>query len=74
MWPVVSLAGITGSKRQWPAISGAGCARDAKKPAFGCAYTATEDADLQVFYGSDGTRTRDLRRDSWASRLAVDRR
>jgi hypothetical protein len=23
--------------------------------------------------GSDGTRTRDLRRDSWASRVAVDR-
>jgi hypothetical protein len=24
---------------------------------------ATEHADLQDFYGSDGTRTRDLRRD-----------
>jgi hypothetical protein len=28
-----------------------------------CAEPATENADLQDFSGSDGTRTRDLRRD-----------
>jgi hypothetical protein len=36
-----------------------------KKPAVVCAEIETKDPDLQdVFYGSDGTRTRDLRRDS----------
>ena len=54
MWPVVSLAGITGSKRHWPAISGAGCARDAKKPAVGCAYTGNKRWIFRDFTGATG--------------------
>ena len=53
-------AGIRGSRRVWAATSGAGYARDEMKPAVDMSNTY---ADLQGFYGSDGTRTRDLRRD-----------
>jgi hypothetical protein len=62
-WPVILLRGLparSGSLRQFQADSGAGSARDEKKPAVDMSNTY---ADLQDFYGSDGTRTRDLRRD-----------
>ncbi len=49
-----------GSLRRFQADSRAGSARDEKKPAVVMSKTYT---DLQDFYGSDGTRTRDLRRD-----------
>ena len=39
-----------------------------------CLRGATKIPICRAFDGSDGTRTRDLRRDSSASRLAVDRR
>jgi len=46
-------------------ISSAESAREAgRKPAVVRAKTDNKESDLQdVFYGSDGTRTRDLRRD-----------
>jgi len=61
--PVILLGGLpatAGSLRRFQADSRAGSARDAEKPAVVMSNTY---ADLQVFYGSDGTRTRDLRRD-----------
>src|SRR5919198_3841162 len=62
-WPVIPFRGLAarpGSLRQFQADSRAGSARDEKKPAVVMSNTSI---DLQVFYGSDGTRTRDLRRD-----------
>jgi hypothetical protein len=61
--PVVLLRGLpatAGSLRRFQADSRAGSTRDEKKPAVVMLNTY---ADLQDFYGSDGTRTRDLRRD-----------
>src|SRR6266536_1668969 len=61
--PVILLRGLpatAGSLRRFQADSHAGSARDEKKPAVVMSNTY---ADLQHFYGSDGTRTRDLRRD-----------
>jgi hypothetical protein len=59
------LAAVAGSVRDSPcgmcAGGGAAGGRLRLKP-------ATEDAALQVFYGSDGPRTRDLRRDRRARR------
>src|SRR6266571_8667730 len=49
-----------GSLRRFQADSGAGSARDEKEA--GGRYVK-DIYDLQDFYGSDGTRTRDLRRD-----------
>jgi hypothetical protein len=48
-----SLRGICGSAPDAPAISGAGSAWDAEKPAV---VTLNTYADLQDFYRSDGTR------------------
>src|SRR5919198_2871601 len=62
-WPVIPFRGLAarpGSLRQFQADSRAGSARDEKKPAVVMSNTCI---DLQDFYGSDGTRTRDLRRD-----------
>jgi hypothetical protein len=61
--PAVHLAGIDGKKRLQPAIAvrdvrGIGGDRQSHAP-----WQTTEDADLRGFYGSEGTRTRDLRRD-----------
>ena len=61
--PVILLRGLparSGSLRRFHADSGAGSVRDEKKLAVDMSNTY---ADLQEFYGSDGTRTRDLRRD-----------
>src|SRR5207249_2993759 len=58
--PVILPAGICGFAPHAPAISSAGSTRDEKKPAVIMSKTYT---DLQGSYGSDGTRTRDLRRD-----------
>jgi hypothetical protein len=61
--PVILLRGLpapAGSLRGFQADSRAGSARDAEKPAIVMSNTY---GDLQDFYGSDGTRTRDLRRD-----------
>src|SRR6266508_2830977 len=61
--PVILLRGLpatAGFLRRFQADSRAGSARDEKKPAVVMSNTY---ADLQDFYGSDGTRTRDLRRD-----------
>ena len=61
--PVILLRGLAataGFLRRFQADSRAGSARDAEKPAVVMSNTYT---DLQDFYGSDGTRTRDLRRD-----------
>jgi hypothetical protein len=61
--PVILLRGLpatAGSLRRFQADSRAGSARDDKKPAVVMSNTY---ANLQDFYGSDGTRTRDLRRD-----------
>ncbi len=68
--PVILLRGfpaIGGSLRRFQADSRAGSARDEKKPAVVMSITST---DLQDFYGSDGTRTRDLRRDRPVMALA----
>ena len=54
------LPARAGSLRRFQADSGAGSARDEK--AAGGRYVK-DIYDLQDFYGSDGTRTRDLRRD-----------
>jgi hypothetical protein len=51
---------MPGSLRRSRADSGAGFARDEEEA--GGRYV-NDIYDLQVFYGSDGTRTRDLRRD-----------
>src|ERR687888_2664441 len=61
--PVILLRGLAaraGSLRRFQANSRARSARDEKKPAV---VTSNTYADLQDFYGSDGTRTRYLRRD-----------
>jgi hypothetical protein len=49
-----------GSERLFPARDERGMKRSRRSF---CAEPATENADLQDFSGSDGTRTRDLRRD-----------
>ena len=49
-----------GSLRRFQADSGAGSARDAEEAS---GRYVKDIYDLQDFYGSDGTRTRDLRRD-----------
>jgi hypothetical protein len=49
-----------GSERLFPARDERGMKRNRRSF---CAEPATENADLQAFIGSDGTRTRDLRRD-----------
>jgi hypothetical protein len=54
--------GIRGSGRVCPAISGAGYAQDERKPAGVQPRTRRKDMICRD-YGSDGTRTRDLRRD-----------
>src|SRR6266849_4651110 len=62
-WPVILLRGLpasAGSLPRFQADSLAGSARDEMKPAV---VTSNTYADLQDFYGSDGTGTRDLRRD-----------
>src|SRR5204863_7350667 len=61
--PVILFRGLpasVGSLRRFQADSRAGSTRDEKKPAVVMSNTCT---DLQDFDGSDGTRTRDLRRD-----------
>ncbi len=66
--PVIFLRGLpamVGSLRRSQADSRAGSTRDQQKPAVVMSNTY---ADLRVFYGSDGTRTRDLRRDRPARR------
>ncbi len=60
------LPATAGSLRRFQADSCAGSPRDEKKPAVVLSNTY---ADLQVFYGSDGTRTGDLRRDRPVWRL-----
>jgi hypothetical protein len=70
--PVILLRGLpapAGSVRRFQADSRAGSARDEKKPAVVMSNTST---DLQDFYGSDGTRTRDLRRDRPVWRFRAD--
>jgi hypothetical protein len=63
MWPVIPRAGINGSRRLRPAIS-RGDERGMKETRRSFSSSRREeDADLQGVYGSDGTRTRDLRRD-----------
>jgi hypothetical protein len=61
--PAIHLAGIAGKNRLPPAIA----VRDVRGMKRGRRSFApkptTKDADLQELYGSDGTRTRDLRRD-----------
>jgi hypothetical protein len=62
-WPVILVRGLpdtSATLRRFQADSGAGSARDERKPAVVMSNTST---GLQDFYGSDGTRTRDLRRD-----------
>ena len=62
-WPVILLRGLParpGSLRRFQAASGAGSARDEEEA--GGRYVK-DIYDLQGLYGSDGTRTRDLRRD-----------
>jgi hypothetical protein len=62
-WPVIHVRGLpaaSGTLRRFQVDSRAGYARDEKKPAVVMSNTSS---DLQEFYGSDGTRTRDLRRD-----------
>jgi hypothetical protein len=61
--PAIHLAGIAGKNRLLPAIA----VRDVRwidrdRRSF-APDQSTKHADLQGFYGSDGTRTRDLRRD-----------
>src|SRR6266487_6090752 len=63
-------AGTTGSDPRAPAIPGAGSPRDAEKPAVVLSNTY---ADLQDFYGSDRTRTRDLRLTGRSWRLRAER-
>src|SRR5438093_2407867 len=61
--PVILLRGLpatAGFFRRFQADSRAGSARGEKKPAVVMSNTY---ANLQDFYGSDGTRTRDLRGD-----------
>jgi hypothetical protein len=64
---VILLRGVpatAGSVRRFEAASRAGSTRDAKKPAVDCAKTGNKRRPIcRYFYGSDGTRTRDLRRD-----------
>jgi hypothetical protein len=70
-WPVILFRGLaarSGSLRRFQADSRAGSARDEKKPAVDMSNTST---DLQGFYGSDGTRTRDLRRDRCAQTVSA---
>jgi hypothetical protein len=58
------LPAMTGFLRGLQADSRAGCARDERGGRRSITPSrATKDANLQVCYGSDGTRTRDLRRD-----------
>jgi hypothetical protein len=62
-WPVILLRGLParrGALRRFQDDSGAGFARDDEEA--GGRYVK-DRYDLQGFYGSDGTRTRDLRRD-----------
>src|SRR6266542_3370249 len=66
--PPVILAGRLpcGDQRLRRALcgdSGAGSARDETSLRPSAPSQSTKHTDLQVFYGSDGTRTRDLRRD-----------
>jgi hypothetical protein len=61
--PLRGLPATTGVVRRFLADSRAGSARDANKLAVLRAGLGNKIADLQDFYGSDGTRTRDLRRD-----------
>ncbi len=62
------LPAMTGFLRGLEADSRAGCARDERGRQSIAPSLATKDSDLQVLYGSDGTRTRDLRRDRLVSR------
>jgi hypothetical protein len=62
-WPVILLRGLPatrGASRRFQVDSGAGSARDEEEA--GVRYVK-DIYYLQGFYGSDGTRTRDLRRD-----------
>src|ERR687891_2804320 len=59
----VSRVGIHGSRRSSRAISGAGCCGMERSRRSIAPGSTTKDSYLQVVYGSDGTRTRDLRRD-----------
>jgi hypothetical protein len=70
-WPVILLRGLPASLRRFQADSRAGSARDERSWRSFAPEAATEDADLQGLYGSDGTRTRDLRRDRSPGRPAV---
>ena len=54
MWQVVPHARIHGFRLLWPAISGAGCVRDGKKPAVVCACLDNKDIYLQGVYGTMG--------------------
>src|SRR5947208_11823679 len=65
--PSAGFPATAASLRGFPADSRAGSARDGKKPAV---VTSNTSIDLQGFYGSDGTRTRDLRRDRPVMALA----
>jgi hypothetical protein len=70
-WPVILFRGLAaraGVSRRFQADSRAGAARDEKKPAVVMSNTSI---DLQDFYGSDGTRTRDLRRDRCVESVAA---
>jgi hypothetical protein len=72
--PVILLRELPASARslrRFQADSRAGSARDEKKPAVVMSNTCT---DLQGFYGSDGTRTRDLRRDRPCRAVCADPR
>jgi hypothetical protein len=63
MWPVVFLRGLPasgGSERLFPARDERGMKRSRRSLR---RAGQQENADLQELYGSDGTRTRDLRRD-----------
>jgi hypothetical protein len=58
--------GITGYDRRGAAISGrfaCGYTRDYEKPAVAYVFLGNKRCRFAGFYGSDGTRTRDLRRD-----------
>ncbi len=70
VWPVICPAGICGASRAWPAIYGAGSARDERSRRSFAPGLTTKRCRLQGVYGSDGTRTRDLRRDSSVGRWA----
>jgi hypothetical protein len=62
-WPVILLRELPakpGSLRRFQADSGAGSARDEEEAG---GRHVKDIYDLQGLYGSDGTRTRDLRRD-----------